>query len=361
MPAATPDPFLSPAALKKRLGAGLVLLAILLLAILLLAILLVVRFSSSLPVSQEAAPASRTLLQARAQRVRFDEPLLPIQFASDLDPAKVALGRALFHDPRLSRDNRISCASCHDLSRGGVDHRVHSLGVGQKEGPINAPTVLNAALNFRQFWDGRSPSLEDQVAGPIHNPLEMDSRWADVLLKLGKDAQLEARFVALYKSAPSAAAIQDAIAEFERSLMTPSRMDRWLLGDDEALSSEELEGYGLFKRHGCPACHQGANVGGNMFQRFGVMQDYFAGKQSLTQADLGRFNVTGREEDRHVFKVPGLRNVALTGPYFHDGSAATLEEAVAQMGRFQLGVELPQQDVKLMVLFLNALNGEVRE
>lgn len=296
---------------------------------------------------------------ARAALARPNEPLLPIQPNIDLNPAKVALGRQLFHDPRLSRDNSVSCASCHDLSRGGMDRRVRSLGVGQREGVINAPTVLNAALNFRQFWDGRSPSLEDQVAGPIHNPLEMDSSWAEVIAKLRQDARLESQFIALYKAPPAPALVQDAIAEFERSLLTPSRMDRWLAGDDAALSERELAGYALFKRHGCTACHQGANVGGNLFQRFGVMQDYFAGKPAISAADQGRYNVTGREEDRHVFKVPSLRNVARTAPYFHDGSAATLEEAVSQMGRFQLGVELPKQDVQLIVAFLHALSGEV--
>lgn len=352
MPAGTPNPLPSSGALKKILSVG---------GLVLLALLLVFPFSSSLHMAQGAFPQFRGVVQARAQVVRFDEPLLPIQLPSELNQAKVALGRALFHDPRLSRDNSISCASCHDLSRGGVDHRVRSIGVGQKEGPINAPTVFNSALNFRQFWDGRSPTLEDQVAGPIHNPLEMASSWAEVLPKLRKDAQLEAQFIAIYKSPPSAAAVQDAIAEFERSLMTPSRMDRWLQGDNDALSTEELTGYGLFKRHGCTACHQGANVGGNMFQRFGVMQDYFAEKKQLTQADLGRFNVTGREEDKHVFKVPSLRNVALTEPYFHDGSAETLAEAVTHMGRFQLGIELPKQDVQLIVLFLKSLNGEAKE
>lgn len=333
--------------LKKLLGVGL-----------LIALLtgLVLLFYPSPHLLQRASAQSS--LPFRAPAVRLDEPLLPIQVPRDLNAQKVALGRTLFHDPRLSRDNSISCASCHDLSRGGIDHRSRSLGVGSREGSINAPTVFNAALNFRQFWDGRSPSLADQVAGPIHNPVEMASSWAEVLPKLRADAQLEAQFVALYKAPPSAAAVQDAIAEFERSLVTPAPMDRWLLGEAGALNARELAGYRLFKRHGCVACHQGANVGGNLFQRFGVMQDYFADKQKISPADLGRFNVTGREEDRHVFKVPSLRNVALTAPYFHDASAATLDEAVAQMGRYQLGVELPPEDVKAIVLFLHTLTGE---
>ncbi|MDD3482484.1 cytochrome-c peroxidase [Azovibrio restrictus] len=333
--------------LKKLLGIGLLVA---------LPVGLALLFYPSPHLFQKASAQSGQLF--RAPPVRLDEPLLPIQVPRDLNAQKVVLGRTLFHDPRLSRDNSISCASCHDLSRGGIDHRSRSLGVGGREGNINAPTVFNAALNFRQFWDGRSPNLVDQVAGPIHNPVEMASSWAEVLPKLRADAQLEAQFVALYKAPPSAAAVQDAIAEFERSLVTPSPMDRWLLGDPSALNARELAGYRLFKRHGCVACHQGANVGGNLFQRFGVMQDYFADKQKISPADLGRFNVTGREEDRHVFKVPSLRNVALTAPYFHDASAATLDEAVAQMGRYQLGVELPPEDVKAIVQFLHTLTGE---
>lgn len=352
MPAGTQRPYSSAGVSKKLFGAGVLAL---------LALFLFIPFSAPQHPPQIALSPSQEGVQARAPVVRFDEPILPIQTIRDLNPFKVALGRALFRDQRLSRDDSISCASCHDLARGGVDHRVHSIGVGNQEGPINAPTVFNSALNFRQFWDGRSPTLEDQVAGPVHNPLEMNSSWAEVIPKLRKDAQLEAQFFAIYKAPPSAESIQDAIAEFERSLMTPSRMDRWLQGDNDALSAEELAGYGLFKRHGCTACHQGANVGGNMFQRFGVMQDYFARKGKLTAADQGRFNVTGREEDRHVFKVPSLRNVALTAPYFHDGSAETLEEAVTQMGRFQLGVELPKHDVHLIVLFLKTLNGGTKE
>lgn len=310
-------------------------------------------------ISGAQAEAQKPQLEGlHAPVVRQDEPLLPIQQAHQLSAQKVALGRSLFHDPRLSRDGSISCASCHDLSRGGADARPRSLGVDRQEGVINAPTVFNSALNFRQFWDGRSPSLEDQVSGPIHNPVEMASTWPQVLERLQADAPLQAQFMAIYRNAPTAAAVQDAIAEFERSLMTPSRMDRWLQGDADALTQEELAGYRLFKRHGCVACHQGAHVGGNLFQRFGVMQDYFASKPQLTAADLGRFNVTGREEDRHVFKVPSLRNVALTGPYFHDASAATLEAAVAEMGRYQLGVELPRDDVEAIVRFLHTLTGE---
>jgi cytochrome c peroxidase len=290
---------------------------------------------------------------------RLDEPLLPIQMPTGLDERKVALGRQLFHDSRLSSDNSISCSTCHDLARGGVDRLARSIGVGGQKGEINTPTVYNSSLNFRQFWDGRASSLEEQVDGPILNPVEMASSWEKVLAKLRADTQMVAQFRAIYNSEPTVAAVQNAIAEFERSLITPSRMDRWLLGDAGAITSQELAGYRSFQRHGCTACHQGKNVGGNLFQRFGVMQDYFAGREiDDSDPDQGRFRVTKREEDRFVFKVPSLRNVALTPPYFHDASSATLDDTIDKMGHYQLGVGLPPEDVQSIVQFLHTLNGE---
>ncbi|MDR0233353.1 MAG: cytochrome-c peroxidase [Zoogloeaceae bacterium] len=288
---------------------------------------------------------------------RQDEPILPISTPVGLNAQKVALGQILFHDTRLSKDNTISCATCHDLSRGGVDNLPRSLGVGGAEGGINTPTVYNAVFNFRQFWDGRAATLEEQAAGPILNPVEMASSWEHVIAVLEADPDINTRFHATYNGPATPDRVTDAIAEFERSLVTPSRFDRWLNGDDNALSEQELEGYRLFKRHGCIACHQGKNAGGNIFQRFGVMLDYFADREA-TGTSLGRFNVTGRESDKHVFKVPGLRNVALTAPYFHDALADNLHQAVGMMGLYQLGVTLPNEEVNLIVLFLKTLTGE---
>jgi cytochrome c peroxidase len=295
---------------------------------------------------------------ALAMPAHVNEPILPIKKPTGLDPRKVALGDDLFHDTRLSHDNTISCASCHNLAAGGVDLLPRSIGVDGRQGEINAPTVYNAALNFRQFWDGRAADLAEQIEGPIHNPVEMATNWQEALPKLAADEALKARFMALYGTPPTEASTIDAIVEFERSLITPSRMDRWLMGDNNALTPEELQGYELFKQHGCIACHQGANVGGNLYQRFGVMRDYFAGRKHITHADLGRFNVTGREEDRYVFKVPSLRNVMLTPPYFHDASTESINEAVREMGRYQLGIDLPEKDVESIVHFLSALTGE---
>jgi len=274
-------------------------------------------------------------------------------------PARSRSASACFR--RLSRDNSLACASCHDLGRGGVDGLRTSLGIGGAVGPINAPTVFNSSLNFRQFWDGRAASLEEQAAGPVHNPKEMGSDWKEVLGKLSQDEPLVALFKASYPDGLQSRNIQDAIATFERSLTTPNaRIDKYLRGDRAALTNDELRGYQLFKAYGCVACHQGVNIGGNMFQTFGVMGDYFQRRGNVTAADLGRFNVTANEGDRHVFKVPSLRNVALTAPYFHDGSAQTLPDAVEVMFRYQLGRTAPQQDKDLIVKFLYTLTGEHR-
>jgi len=292
----------------------------------------------------------------------FGEPIRPLPVVEGLDPAKVALGERLFSDRRLSADDTVACANCHGLDSAGVDKLPRSFGIGGRQGTVNAPTVYNSAFNFRQFWDGRAATLEEQVAGPVHNPLEMGSNWAEVAAKLKADPAYRAAFEGLYPGGVDGASIADAIAIFERSLVTPSRFDRYLRGDDGALSEGEKQGYRLFKSYGCTACHQGVNVGGNMYQRFGLFGDYFADRGGdLTQADLGRFNVTGDENDRFRFKVPGLRNVARTAPYFHDGSVSDLGEAVRIMAHYQLGRALPEPDVAHIVQFLQSLTGRYQD
>jgi cytochrome c peroxidase len=284
----------------------------------------------------------------------------PLPPVPELPAAKLALGEQLFHEPRLSRDDSLSCAGCHDLERGGIDRRKFSVGVGGAVGGINAPTVFNSSLAFAQFWDGRAATLEEQAAGPIHNPLEMASNWDEVLPKLRADSGYAAKFARLYPDGITAANVVDAIASFERSLVTPdSRFDRYLRGEREAMTAREIEGYQRFRALGCTSCHQGVLLGGNMYQKFGVMRDYFAGR-TPSAADLGRYNVTKRAEDRHVFKVPSLRNVALTAPYFHDASADTLEAAVVVMARHQLGREIESRDVEAIVAFLHTLTGQWR-
>lgn len=296
---------------------------------------------------------------AIATEVHSSEPIQPLPLYMDLDPHKVQLGNRLFHDKRLSRDNSIACASCHSLSKGGTDQLPVSVGVDGALGPINSPTVLNSGFNFRQFWDGRAASLEEQAAGPVHAKLEMDSNWPQVIGKLAQDEGYRRSFAALYPDGIQSENIKDAIAAFERSLVTPSRFDDYLRGNKDALSKEETQGYQLFKNYGCVACHQGVNVGGNMFQVFGVMGDYFKDRGNITEVDLGRYNVTGKEQDRYKFKVPTLRNVALTPPYFHDGSAQTLEEAVDVMARYQLKRKMPEQDRDLIIKFLRSLTGQL--
>jgi cytochrome c peroxidase len=290
----------------------------------------------------------------------LDEPIRPIPVASQQDPARVEIGRKLFHDVRLSANNQVSCASCHDLTNAGVDHRDRSVGFSGKLTAVNAPTVLNAALNFKQFWNGRADSLEAQIDAVIQNPVEMGSRWDDVIAKLAQSAEYSKPFASAYKDGLTKANIQNAIASFERTLTTPnSRFDKYLRGDSAAISDAEELGYAKFKQYGCIACHQGVNVGGNMFQKFGVMGDYFARRGgSRTEADLGRYLVTRDAGDKNVFKVPSLRNVALTAPYFHDASARTLEDAVDVMFQYQLGRIASAQDKKAIVGFLQTLNGQ---
>jgi cytochrome c peroxidase len=288
---------------------------------------------------------------------RNGDAVAPLPQPPALDAARVALGERLFREVRLSADDTIACVSCHDLGRGGVDRLPVSVGVGGARGGINAPTVFNSSLNFVQFWDGRAATLEEQAAGPIHNPSEMASDWAHVLPKLNADERYRSQFTRIYSDGITANNVVDAIATFERSLATPdSRFDLYLRGEP-ALNEDEIAGYRHFRELGCTACHQGVRLGGNMYQKFGVLRDYFAGRQP-TKDDMGRFNVTGLEEDKHVFKVPSLRNVALTAPYFHDGSASTLEQAVQIMGRYQLGRELESKDVRQIAAFLRSLTGQ---
>ena len=289
------------------------------------------------------------------------EPVRPIDSSLETDPAKVALGFALFHDTRLSVDNTVSCASCHALETAGVDNKQYSEGVGGQLGGVNAPTVYNAVYNFVQFWDGRAKTLADQAAGPPLNPIEMASASFDeIIAKLEKDRKFASEFRKVYPDGLTEANITDAIEEFERTLITPdSRFDKWLRGDDSALTADELEGYELFKKYDCATCHAGPNLGGLSYEIMGLRRHYFEERgMELTVEDNGRFKETGIERDRHRFKVPGLRNIEHTWPYYHDGTRLTLEDAVRDMGLYQSGVELTQNEVDRITSFLNTLTGE---
>lgn len=295
---------------------------------------------------------------ARAKPL-LNEPIRPTPDPVIKSAEQVEIGRLLFHDVRLSKNNQLSCASCHSLKYGGADGQVVSSGVNGSKGLINSPTVFNSSLNFRQFWDGRAANLLHQIDGPISNPIEMNSSWPEVLSKLEQDPFYIAQFKQEFSSGLTISNIKAAIVSFEESLLTPnSRFDLYLKNDLNALTTDELEGYQIFKQYGCISCHQGVAIGGNLYQRFGIMADYFADRGNITAADLGRFQVTHNEADRYVFKVPSLRNVALTAPYFHDGSTQNLDDAVAIMLRYQLGRVADQQTIHKIVLFLNTLTGQ---
>jgi cytochrome c peroxidase len=306
--------------------------------------------------SQNAASTAPLPAETTPSSIRA--PLTPIEAPRGLDPARVALGELLFGETRLSGTGKLACATCHDLSHAGVDHLRASFGVTGQPLSINTPTVFNSALNLRQFWDGRAATLEEQVDGPLLSPSEMGSSWPSVLAKLEANAPLARRFRDVYGHPATPADVRDALATFERSLATPDApFDRYLKGDSHAVGPDVVHGYELFTSYGCSSCHQGQAVGANIFEQFGVMRDYFADRGHETQADLGRFNVTHDEADRHVFKVPSLRNVARTAPYFHDGSVTRLEDAVRVMGRYQLGREIDDDDDRSIVAFLESLTG----
>jgi len=292
---------------------------------------------------------------------RAAEPVRPIARSVEVDEAKAALGFTLFHDPRLSVDNTVSCATCHALETAGVDNHQYSHGVNDQLGGVNAPTVYNAVYNFVQFWDGRAATLAAQAAGPPLNPVEMASpSFDDIIAKLEADKPFAKAFTAVYPDGITEANITNAIEEFERTLITPdSRFDKWLRGDDSAITADELAGYELFKKYDCATCHVGHNLGGQSYELMGLRRHYFADRGlELTVEDNGRYKETKIERDRHRFKVPGLRNVEHTWPYYHDGTRETLEEAVMDMGRYQSGVELTSAEVDQITAFLKTLTGE---
>ena len=290
------------------------------------------------------------------------EPISPIPILPKQDPAKVDLGRALFNDLRLSKGNTMACANCHKLSSGGADGLARSVSAAGRK-LRNAPTIFNVELNFRMGWDGRSETLFQQTGAVLHDAGVMASSWGEVRTKLQQDAAMPQRFKAVYVDGLQEANIADALVAYQRSLTTPnSRFDRYLRGDRTAVSADELKGYALFKSNGCVACHQGVAIGGNMFQVFGVIGErgaYLSKRGDTEPLDFGRFNRTNLDADRFVFRVPSLRNVALTAPYLHDGSAATLEEAVDVMFKYQLGRTAQQAEKALIVKFLRTLTGEL--
>ncbi|HEY3235321.1 MAG TPA: cytochrome c peroxidase [Polyangiaceae bacterium] len=295
------------------------------------------------------------------ERAELDEPLQPLPAGPTVDPARAKLGEILFADASLSSDGTVSCLTCHPLDRAGTDGLAHSRGARGKDTALNTPSIFNLPFAFRYNWSGAYLTLEDEFDAPVQKTFS--TTWREIEKKVQANPELSRAFAAAYPDGPTIRTIKDALARYIETLTTPgSRFDAFLNGDADALSRDERRGYALFKELGCSSCHQGAAVGAGSFQRFGVMRDYFAerGGPPPASAELGRFNTTGNPSDRFVFRVPSLRNVARTAPYFHDGSAPTLEQAVTTMARVQLGEHLSPDQVSLIVGFLRTLTGTFR-
>ncbi|MCU1325765.1 MAG: Cytochrome-c peroxidase [Bryobacterales bacterium] len=285
---------------------------------------------------------------------------LPKEIASKSNPlteAKINLGRILFYDPRLSKANDVSCNSCHNLQEYGVDGKRVSSGHQGQTGSRNSPTVYNSAGQFAQFWDGRAADIEAQAKGPILNPIEMAmASPEEVVAKVRTIKGYEPLFKAAFPESKDPVSFDNlalAIGAFERKLVTPSRWDRFMAGEESVITAEEKAGHEEFVKSGCPACHNGVYIGGASFQQLGARHAW------PTETDLGRLQVTKNDTDRLRFKVPSLRNVEKTAPYFHDGSQATLEDAVRSMGFYQLDKKLDERQVKQIVAWLKTLTGEI--
>lgn len=291
-----------------------------------------------------------------------NEYITPLPQTITYDKQKALLGKKLYLDPILSRENTISCASCHDLERGGVDNLQFSFGIDGKVGNINTPTVFNAIFNFRQMWDGRAKNLAHQIQFPITNPKEMGNDFKNIIQTLQNNPSYQKSFNSIYKNGITKENIGDALEEFQKTLITPSPFDAYLRGDTNALTSNQKKGYELFAKKGCISCHNGINIGGGLYARFGLVDDRII--QSLNNKgennpNLGLYNVTKNDFDKYYFKVPSLRNVALTAPYLHNGRLQTLQEAIKSIAKAQLGLDLTSKEIFLIEEFLKSLSGKV--
>ncbi|NPA41538.1 MAG: cytochrome-c peroxidase [Aquificae bacterium] len=332
--------------------------------------LMAVTVGSLVAVGISSADDKKLLEEAR----KYFKPLPKVAESKEnpVTPEKVKLGKMLYYEPRLSKSGLISCNTCHNLATYGVDNLPTSVGHRWQIGPRNAPTTLNAALHVAQFWDGRAKDVEEQAKGPILNPIEMAMDSPEEVVKRLKSIP---EYVKLFKKAfpkdkdpLTYENVAKAIAAFERTLMTPSRFDKFLQGDLNALTKEEKKGLKTFIEVGCASCHNGPALGGTMFTRFGIVEAYWEETRNYVTLDkptmpmdVGKFAVTHKEEDLYVFKVPSLRNISRTYPYFHDGSVWNLEDAVQVMAKVQLGKKLTKEQVKSIVTFLKALDGEIPE
>lgn len=301
--------------------------------------------------------SQRTVAAAEPQ-----SPLSPLPLPQKLDPARVKLGEALFHDPILSSRQALACSTCHDLSRGGTIKRERSIGYDGREHEFNVPTLFNVANNYRLGWRGRLTSLSDKTEQVLTAPNLMANDWATLLPRLRRSPLYKVRFSAAYGRPPDREAVLDALVTFQRSLATPNApFDRFLNGDEGAITPQQRIGYDLFRSYGCVSCHQGSNIGGNMSQIFGVFGGGDGTRPNAMQpqpAEAPPASLTDAADERHVYRVPSLRNVAVTSPYFHDGRTDSLSGAVDAMARSQLGRTLSETEIAAMTAFLRSLTGE---
>jgi cytochrome c peroxidase len=318
---------------------------------------LLVAGAASVQAADAAAPQPAAL---RAKAKDFVSPVPDRMPGSENDtPARIALGKQLYMDKRLSKNDSQSCNTCHDVTgkKGGVDNEPTSEGAFGKRGDRNSPTSLNAGFHFAQFWDGRAKDLKEQAKGPVLNPVEMAMPdEATVVKKLAAVPEYQTGFTKAFPGQASPITydnIAEAIAAFERTLITHDRLDDFLKGDDRALSAQELKGLDLFLSIGCTTCHNGPVLGGNSYQKVGLIHPY-------ETKDLGRFVVTKEEGDENKFKVPSLRNIAITGPWFHDGKQTDLKDTVTKMAYMQLDRQLKPDEADALVAFLNALTDKAR-
>ena len=282
------------------------------------------------------------------------EPISPIPQSVSYNAKKAALGKELFFETALSKDHSVACITCHNIYDGGADKRIVSTGYAGRKGNIQSPTVLNAVFNFRQFWNGRAKDLYEQAKGPLQNPVEHNMTPQMIVQRISANPHYLQAFKSLYKKGVSYKNVIDAIVEFEKTLVTPnSKFDLFLQGKSK-LTPKEKRGYTLFKRYGCISCHNGINIGGNSFAKIGIFFSYPYKKEYPD-----RYALTRDPFDKNVFKVPTLRNIALTAPYFHDGSRKTLKEAIQAMAHYNLGQEMPKEDVASIASFLKTLTGKL--
>jgi len=285
---------------------------------------------------------------------------ITLEKESNDSQALVDFGEKLYTSKLFSKSKSQSCASCHDFDKGGCDHLPTYQGIDHKPGQYNTPTIFNASLNFRQFWNGRAENLAQAIDDHVLDNTIFDNSWKNIVESMKGDETLVSLHNQSFSQSFSKDTIQKALTAYINRLLTPnSPFDRYLDGDTTAMSPEAIAGYELFQKYGCNTCHQGPNMGGNLFQKMGIYKDYFNDKGVINEADLGLFNVTHKEEDKYVFKVPSLRNISKTAPYMHDGQIDTLEKMVEIMGIYQVGQTIPSYDIPLIVKFLESLNGDI--